>query len=657
MNEILTAVKAIASRCDGAVAEDGVGFNGIDARFGHSLAKRSSLTAKQERAAHLMLRKYRGQLLDLGIDFDELEVPEDTTVHAYDSRRIERFVDRIEFLFEYNADVIAAVKMIPGRKWDPKTKRWSSPINAETLEMAARLAQIHSFALSDDLKELLRDQTEKAEKLLAMSSAEDSEFTWGSSGGELFPFQEAGVEYALEAESCFIADEMGLGKTIQALAVADLTDSFPLLIVCPAVVKLNWKKECEKWLPDPLVQVLYGKNCGSMIGADTYIINYDILSAWKLPLEEVGFKMIIFDESHYLKNSKAKRTKAAKLLGRGVDRILMLSGTPILNKPIELVSQLQVMGRLKDFGGFRDFTTRYCGARLITLGREDDPTAKKFWDYSRATNLYELNQRLRSTCFVRRKKEDVLKDLPEKRISEIYVDIDNRAEYNEAEQKLIQWIGEQAVADEHFLASIDDLPPDDQLVEITKERHSAQARARKAEALIKIGKLKQLAAQGKILQVCDWISDFLDTGEKLVVFAHHREIVGKIAEMFKAPSITGEIPVNTRQEYVDRFQDDPDCNLIVCNIRAGGEGITLHAASNVLFCEFDWTPARHAQAEDRCHRIGQEHSVTCYYILGENTIDCKIHKLIEDKRNIIDASMNGETKSVLAGVLKEMGGL
>ena len=183
---------------------------------------------------------------------------------------------------------------------------------------------------------------------------------------------------------------------------------------------------------------------------------------------------------------------------------------------------------------------------------------------------------------------------------------------------------------------------------------SPNSRARRAEELVRIGKLKQLAAIGKLTAVEQWVETFLESGEKLVLFAHHKEIVAQLAERFSANAITGSTPPERRQELVDSFQNDADAKLIVCNIKAGGLGITLTAASNVCFVELDWTPAAHDQAEDRCHRITQKDSVNAWYLLADDTIDTEIYDIIEAKRAVVDAATDGDADASEAPTLREL---
>lgn len=424
-------------------------------------------------------------------------------------------------------------------------------------------------------------------------------------------------------------------NTVQALAVLRHENAFPAVVVCPSVVKTSWARHVKEWLPGCSVNILEGTRPnaqGNSLWADVTILNYDILPAWVQELRAAGpIKAVIFDESHYVKNHKAKRTEAAKALVKGVRVRLLLTGTPVLNRPQELLSQLGVMGRLDDLGGFWEFAKRYCQAQKTQWG----------WDMSGAANLEELNERLRSTCFVRRRKSEVLAELPDKRRATVTVELDNRKEYDAAEADVVGWIGLCAARDEEFLESIKLFSEEDKKRAIRAQRATAEARAEQAEQLVRIEALKQLAVKGKMEAVKEWLKNFLETGEKLVLFAHHREVVKTLAAEFDCPSIIGDDDAESRQEAIDRFQDDPDTPLIVLSMKAGGIGITLTAASNVAFIELGWTPADHDQAEDRCHRIGQKNSVTAWYLTAERTIDEEIETLLNKKRSVVTAATEG----------------
>jgi SNF2 family DNA or RNA helicase len=484
--------------------------------------------------------------------------------------------------------------------FDAGTRTWRLPLSvpADNLKALLRFAEQFDFDVNDSARERVEQRISDAVEAVHASHAADADIHVAGLAGELLPFQKAAVAYSVRAHRVLIGDEMGLGKTVEALAIIKAANAFPALVVCPATLKLNWRREAEKWLPIKRVAVLGGQN-GTTEG-DIVIINYDVLGRFAAKLKTRGFKGIIFDESHYAKNHKAQRTAHCKQLASGIPVRLCLTGTPVLNRPAELISQLQLLDRLDDLGGFWNFAERYCDAHKNRWG----------WDFSGASNLDELNERLRATCYIRRTKAEVLPELPAKRRCIVPVEIDNLNEYKRAERDLLGWIREKSVEDDRFLESIDDLPVTEQLVQRRERSNSAVQRAAHAEQLVRIEALKQLAARGKIAAATEWITSFIESGEKLIVFAHHQEIQDELLVLFPSAAVVrGGDDVLIRQANVDRFQTDANCRLIVCSLRAGGVGITLTAASNVCFLELGWTPAEHDQAEDRCHRIGQKESV------------------------------------------------
>jgi SNF2 family DNA or RNA helicase len=382
------------------------------------------------------------------------------------------------------------------------------------------------------------------------------------------------------------------------------------------------------------------------------IVNYDILSKHVGVLVGRGFRALVLDESHYAKNANAKRTKLCIRLSRNVPLRLLLSGTPMLNRPEELVPQLRVLDRLEDLGGYRHFMHRYAGAYRNWHERHSGDPRK-----GEPRNLEELNRKLRATCYVRRTKQEVLAELPAKQRAVVPVALDNRREYERVLKDVVRFLGEAAENDERriaeaterYVAENGEKPDGEAMERIRRQvRAGAEARAERARQLVEMEALKMTAARGKLAAVGRWVEDFLESGEKLVLFGWHREIVDALAQRFGAPKITGDTPTGERQAAVDAFQEDPETRLLVANVRAGGLGLTLTAASNVAFCELGWTPAEHDQAEDRCHRIGQTDSVGAWYLLAEDTIESRIRALIERKRAVVDAATEG-ARSEMAG--------
>jgi SWI/SNF-related matrix-associated actin-dependent regulator of chromatin subfamily A-like protein 1 len=493
-------------------------------------------------------------------------------------------------------------------------------------ELDSFLAEHGVWVQEEALEELqeAREEHARSAGLVALSGAEDAELSVPGLGGELKPFQRAGVAYLLERRRSFLADEQGLGKTIEALATLQADEAFPAVVVCPANLKLNWMREIEAWLPERTVRSLSGYGDGEhAAAADVTVVNYDILAPRLAELLASAPRAVVIDEAHYCKNATAKRTQAVQRLAAGVPGdgiVLALSGTPILNRPAELIAQLRILGRLEDFGSGAQFGARFRGA---------DAHQRLHWH-------------LRARCFVRRLKRDVLPQLPAKTRAVVPIELDNEAEYRLAESDLLAWLRSQPL----------DL----------RELDAKLAAALRAERLVRLNALKLLAARGKLNAALAWVHDFCSSGERLVVFARHREIQRAVSARFPgALHILGEDTPAQRDAALRAFQADDDerNQIVVCSMEVAGQGLTLTRSSNVAFLELDWTPAKHDQAEDRCHRIGQQDAVNAYYLLAAETVDETIATLLERKRAVIEAVTDGreeDEEGVLDALVRELRG-
>ncbi len=480
---------------------------------------------------------------------------------------------------------------------------------------------VESEALA--LLQEIREQHARAAGLVALSCATDAPLEVPALGGELKPFQRAGVSYLLSQRRAFLADEQGLGKTIEALATLEADHAYPAIVVCPASLKLNWLRELERWLPQRSAQVLTGTGASGLLASDITIVNYDIVAARLDALRALEPRALVLDESHYCKNAAAKRTQAVQRLSAAVPHdglVLALTGTPVMNRPAELIAQLRILGRLGDFGSGLEFGSRFRGA---------DAHLRLHWH-------------LRARCFVRRLKADVLPQLPAKTRAIVPVELDNEPEYRLAERDLVAWLRSQPL----------DL----------RELGAKVAAALRAERLVRLNALKLLAARGKLHAARTWIHDFCSSGERLVVFAHHREIQQALLAHFpNALHILGDDTPAARERALEAFQseDRPDNQLIICSIEVAGQGLTLTRSSNVVFLELDWTPAKHDQAEDRCHRIGQQDAVNASYVLAAGTVDETIATLLERKRAVIGAVTDGreqDEEGVVDALVRELRG-
>ena len=479
-------------------------------------------------------------------------------------------------------------------------------------ELVRRQGLAVDAAAAQLLDELLEAQAE-GDELVRLSAAHDDPEFRAPPGltGELMPFQRAGVAYALRRRRTFIADEQGLGKTVQALAALEAANAYPAIVVCPASLKLNWLREAYRWLPVRTTRVVSGGR-SPLPEADIVVVNYDVLHAHVDALAQSGAVALVFDEAHYCKNPTARRTKALVDLSERLpdDALrLALTGTPLVNRPKELVPQLRALRRLEDFGSGASFERRF---------RAGEARRRLHWH-------------LRSSCYVRRRKQDVLKQLPAKRRITVPVPLTNDAEYRRLEDDLIAWL-QAAVPDPAQLARRID-------------------NALRAEALVKLNALRHVAARGKLKAANEWIASFLASGEKLVVFAHHRDVQDALLATFPdAARIVGADAVAERDANVERFQAGDGPSLCVCSLEAASHGFTLTAAASVAFLELGWTPAKHDQAEDRVHRIGQDRHVTAWYLLAADTIDERIAALIDHKRALVGSVTDGSAGAEVAVV-------
>lgn len=533
---------------------------------------------------------------------------DDKMIHK---RRAVKNGNNIDIFFPFSWEDIDRVKSLSGRKFNSDRKFWTCPVSIESIEKLMSW----KFHLDQELIDILESTK--------LNVKDVSEIDIPGLKGTLYPFQKKGVAF-IEAKQgrALIADEMGLGKTIQALAWLELHPEIrPALVVVPASLKLNWEREAEQWMSKPDVEILSGKTPYSVKGK-IIVINYDILAEWVDYLVEMEFKTIILDEVHYIKNNQAKRTKAVKRIGRKVSSVIGLTGTPIVNRPIEAFNAIKMINPTI-VPNRMDYAFKYCGAHHNGFG----------WDFNGATNTKELHELLINTIMLRRLKKDVLHDLPAKIYSYTPIELSNYEEYYKAEVNFVRFIKEH-------------------------KGEEAAAKASNAEALAEIEGLKQLAVKGKIESAINWIEDALDSNGKLVVFCTHKFVVNRLMEKFEsiAVKIDGSVTGQQRQDAVDRFQNDETVRLFIGNIKAAGIGLTLTASSNVVFLELPWTPGDLTQAEDRCHRIGQKDSVSIYYLLASNTIEEKIAKMIDKKRKVLDSVLDGvdtAQESLLSELIKE----
>lgn len=436
-------------------------------------------------------------------------------------------------------------------------------------------------------------------------------------GKSLLPYQIEGICYALERKGTLIADEMGLGKTVQAIGVINaIPDAYHVVIVCPASLILNWRRELERW-------------CVAFWKRHIDVVSYDSLP--KIQYSQIG--ILVADEAHYVKNPKAKRTIEFQRLAKLSDRVVLLTGTPIENKPIELWPLLQAVNpeywdpagtlykknketrrtdRSKvgpgEGAGFFKFALRYCDGKQEWRGR------KKVWVFDGHSNLPELGQKLRETCMIRRMKADVLTQLPEKR------------------RQIIVLPGEEQ--ESAFLS------------DLTEENYDETVRRLHADkaAFAEFSRVRHMQGVSKVDAVGEHLEMVLEGGsEKVIVFAYHHDVVLALRDRladYQPVCITGNESVPERQAAADRFQHHPKCRVIIGTIGAMGVGWTLTASSHVVFAEIDPVPGRMNQAEDRAHRLTQRNNVLVQHLVRDRSLDARLIQILVKKQEVVRAALN-----------------
>ncbi|XP_059152486.1 SWI/SNF-related matrix-associated actin-dependent regulator of chromatin subfamily A-like protein 1 [Physella acuta] len=424
----------------------------------------------------------------------------------------------------------------------------------------------------------------------------------------LLPFQRHGINVAIHRNGkLLLADDMGLGKTLQAICIACYyRKEWPLLVVCPSSVRFDWAQQICKWLPSVAacdVNVIETTKMSATSGL-VNIISYDLLSRKGSEIPVDFFKVIIMDESHFLKNAKTARTRAALPLLKSARRVLLLSGTPALSRPNELFCQITAI--CADLFKFHDFGLRYCNANQLPWG----------WDYTGSSNMQELQLLLEKKIMLRRQKKDVLSQLPAK-TRQIFV----------LDHSLVKKNKDLNVA--------------------SKLMHS-----KKLKGSDKQGALLQYfneTCKAKLNAVRQYLLDLVESDKKFLVFAHHKEMLDCIEDGIKSQSpdinyirIDGRTSSELRHEFCKKFQTNDSYRVAILSITAANAGLNLCAASLVIFAELFWNPGILVQAEDRAHRIGQEDSVTIQYLLAKGTADDYIWPLVQTKLNVL--SKAGLTK-------------
>jgi SNF2 family DNA or RNA helicase len=423
--------------------------------------------------------------------------------------------------------------------------------------------------------------------------------------------QKEAIQKLVENKKFILADDMGLGKTTSTIISALETGAKKVLIICPASLKINWQREIENY-SDRTTSIIEGKKWDD---ADFVIINYDIIKNFhddkkksESTIVKSKFDLVIVDEAHYVQNSQAQRTKLINDIGRNVERVWLLTGTPITSRPINYFNLLNLIDS-PVAQNWMAYVKRYCNGFQFQAGR------RKIWNVSGASNLEELRDRT-SPLVLRRLKENVL-DLPEKIITPVYLRLKSK-EYEELMGEYYDWYDKSGESDSLTLQ------------------------------FTKLTKVRQVIAEEKTKATIELCENIIEQGKKVIVFTNFTKSLEMILQHFgkSAVRLDGQMSQKERQLSVDNFQNDEKITVFVGNIKAAGVGITLTAAEAVVMNDLSFLPSDHSQAEDRSYRYGQKNNVLVYYPIFDNTVEGIIYDILKKKKNIFETIMGDNANSM-----------
>jgi SWI/SNF-related matrix-associated actin-dependent regulator of chromatin subfamily A-like protein 1 len=435
--------------------------------------------------------------------------------------------------------------------------------------------------------------------------------------------QKEAIQKLVENKKFILADDMGLGKTTSTIIAALESGAKKVLIICPATLKINWKREIENY-SDKSVYIAEGKNFSTE--SDFVIINYDIIKNFhdtkkkgESQILDANFDLVVVDEAHYIKNATAQRTKLINDIVKKVDRLWLLTGTPMTSRPIDYFNLLSLI-ESPVAKNWMAYAIRYCEGYQFNVG------GRKVWNVMGASNLEELRDRT-SGLTLRRLKENVL-DLPDKIITPVYLRLKSKM-YEEIMGEYYDWYDKNPEESKSLT------------VQFTK-----------------LTKIRQVIADEKINHTIELAENIIEQGKKVIIFCNFTDSLNKICEHFgkSAVKVDGSMSKPERQHSVDSFQDNEKVKVFVGNIKAAGVGITLTAAEAVIMNDLSFLPSDHAQAEDRAYRYGQKNNVLVYYPIFENTIEGIIYDILNNKKQVIATVMgdNQNTTDAAEEILKRI---
>jgi len=550
---------------------------------------------------------------------------------------IDKINKTLNLTFEFNNEIVNRIKACDyNTRWNAEFKQWIIPVNAYSKARAIQIIKDYNFQQVEQVFEedvvVSYKQTE-VDYAYLRGLCDSRGFTY-----EPRDYQLEALGYALEKGNIINGDDVGLGKTFESIMYTETTNSFPCLVVVPASVKYNWQ---EKWLEITgnkrevaVIESSPKKSSPNNWNSEVVIINYDIIGKKQgkgatVKFEELiktDWSMIIFDEAHFLKEKTSQRAMAAKKITKGDMKIQMLTGTAVMSRPVELWNLLVLAKRETQIAkDWMQFITRYCGGYRGKFG----------WVTDGATNVIELNRKLREVCYIRREKRDVLSELPDITKQVIQMPITNKTKIKRAINDLIEYIRD------------------------TKGDESAE-KAQEAEHLVALGTLRKLAIEGKMKAIELYLRDWkMAENGKLLIFGIHREGLDYLSTKFKSMLIAGGVSSIKKQEIVKSWIANDEMFLFA-NMQSAGTGVDglQKVCSNMLILELPWRPSDLTQAIGRLDRSGQKSSTTVSYMLSDETIDNEMWSMLSDKEEVTEAVNKGvdirRNKSGLKAVMKKI---
>ena len=433
--------------------------------------------------------------------------------------------------------------------------------------------------------------------------------------------QKVAIEKLAGSKRFILADDMGLGKTTSTIIAALETGAKKILIICPASLKINWQREIENYSDRPTF-IAEGKKFST--DHDFVIVNYDILKNFHDPkdkenslLEKSNFDLVILDEAHMISNAQAQRTKIINSYVKNIDKVWLLTGTPMTSRPMNYYNLLSII-ESPVAQNWVAYAIRYCQGYQFNAGK------RKVWNVSGASNLEELRDRT-SKQILRRLKEEVL-DLPDKIITPVYLRLKS-SEYENLMGEYYDWYDKNPEESSSLTVQFS-----------------------------KLMKVRKVIANEKTKQTIEFAENILEQGKKIIIFTNFTDSLQTIYNHFgkQAVYLDGSCSNSVRQQAVDSFQNDEKIRVFVGNLKAAGVGLTLTSAEVVIMNDLSFVPAEHAQAEDRAYRYGQKSNVLVYYPLFENTIEGAIYDILNKKKEIIRTVMGDQIPENVGDVAEEI---